>query len=222
MEEYLVKILNAEFVTHNVRRFTVEKPSGYSFVPGQATEVSINKPDLKEEKRPFTFTSLNDWENLEFTIKIYSDHNGVTNALGVLEPGDEIILRDVWGAINYIGPGTFFAAGAGVTPFISIFRQLYKDGMINNNKLYFSNKTEADIILKDEFEKMLGSYFYNTITREKTSKYENRRIDEDFIKEKVKDFNQNFYVCGPDNFVMDIKRTLKKLGANPETIVFEK
>ena len=185
MEEYLVKILNAEFVTHNVRRFTVEKPSGYSFVPGQATEVSINKPDLKEEKRPFTFTSLNDWENLEFTIKIYSDHNGVTNALGVLEPGDEIILRDVWGAINYIGPGTFFAAGAGVTPFISIFRQLYKDGMINNNKLYFSNKTEADIILKDEFEKMLGSYFYNTITREKTSKYENRRIDEDFIKEKV-------------------------------------
>src|SRR5450432_1426999 len=106
---YLVKILFIEPVTHNVKRFTVEKPDGYTFQPGQATEVSINTPELKEEKRPFTFTCLPEDDHLEFTIKIYTDHNGVTNALGNLKPGDELILRDVWGAISYDGPGLFIA-----------------------------------------------------------------------------------------------------------------
>ncbi|MEJ2507413.1 MAG: hypothetical protein P8Y81_14225, partial [Ignavibacteriaceae bacterium] len=111
--------------------------------------------------------------------------------------------------------------GAGVTPFIAIFRQLYKNNKIEVNKLIFSNKTENDIILKDEFEKMLGSDFYNTLTREKSDKYDNRRIDESFLKEQVKDFNQNFYVCGPDKFVQDIQTILSKLGASPESVVFE-
>lgn len=38
-----VKVLLIEGVTHDVRRFVVEKPEGYSFVPGQATEVSMSK-----------------------------------------------------------------------------------------------------------------------------------------------------------------------------------
>ena len=74
MEEHIVKILKIENVTHDVRRFTVSKPDEYGFIPGQATEVSINTKLLKNEKRPFTFTSLNDWPTLEFTIKIYTDH----------------------------------------------------------------------------------------------------------------------------------------------------
>jgi len=59
MEE-IVKIKSVGNVTHNVKKFVVEKPSGYEFTPGHATEVSINKENWKEEKRPFTFTSLNE------------------------------------------------------------------------------------------------------------------------------------------------------------------
>ena len=221
MEEHIVKILKTEKVTHDVKRFQVQKPEGYSFTPGQATEASINTPELKDEKRPFTITSLNDEAELEFTIKIYKERDSVTKALDELKAGDEIIIHDVWGAIHYKGPGVFIAGGAGVTPFIAIFRQLYKNNKIEGNRLIFSNKTEKDIILKDEFEKMLGSNFYNTLTREKSDKYDNRRIDESFLKEQVKDFNQNFYVCGPDKFVQDIQTILSKLGASPESVVFE-
>ena len=183
MEEYIVKIHETENVTHDVKRFRVEKPAGYTFNPGQATEAAINKPELKA--------------------------------------GDELLIHDVWGAIHYKGPGVFIAGGAGVTPFIAIFRKLYKDGKISGNRLIFSNKTEGDIILKDEFERMLGNNFYNTLTREKTDKYDNRRIDENFIREQIKDFNQNFYVCGPDKFVQDIQTILTKLGASPDSVVFE-
>ncbi len=222
MKEHVVKVIKVEKVTHDVRRFTVSKPDGYSFIPGQATEASINKKFLKNEKRPFTFTGLNDWPLLEFTIKVYTDHHGVTEELGKIEEGDELIIRDVWGAINYKGPGIFIAGGAGATPFIAIFRQLQKDNKLDGNRLFFSNKTEKDIILKDEFEKMLGSSFYNTLTEEKNEKYGYGRIDGEFLKKNIEKFDQNFYVCGPDKFIKDILESLKKLGAKPEALVFEK
>jgi ferredoxin-NADP reductase len=222
MEEHIVKILSVEPVTHNVRRFRLEKPVGYSFNPGQATEVSINTPEWREEKRPFTFTCLPDDDHLEFTIKIYTDHDGVTNALGKVKAGDELILRDVWGAIEYKGPGTFIAGGAGITPFIAIFRKLYRDGEVGNNRLIFSNKTEADIILKDSFEKMLGDNFINILSEEENKKYQHGRINKKYLQENIHDIKQKFYICGPDPMIKDISAALEELGAHTESVVFEK
>jgi Flavodoxin reductases (ferredoxin-NADPH reductases) family 1 len=219
MEEHVVKIISIEPVTHNVKHFRVEKPKGYQFMPGQATEVAINRPRWKEERRPFTFTSLNEWEFLEFTIKIYSDHDGVTNQLGQLRTGDELLLHDVWGAIHYTEEGTFIAGGAGVTPFIAIFRQLQKEKRLGNNKLIFSNRTHTDIILKDEFTAMLGDNFINTITQEEVPGYDHHRIDEDYLREKIDDFNQQFYICGPDAMVAEVQKVLQKLGAKKNITV---
>jgi ferredoxin-NADP reductase len=213
MEEHVVKIISIEPVTHNVKHFRVQKPEGYQFVPGQATEVAINKTEWKNERRPFTFTSLNDWTHLEFTIKIYSDHDGVTNQLGQLKAGDELLLHDVWGAIHYTGEGTFIAGGAGVTPFIAIFRQLQKEKKLGQNKLIFSNRTHRDIILKDEFAAMLGDNFINTITQEQVPGYDHHRVDAEYLKEKITDFNQQFYICGPDAMVKEVQNTLQALGA---------
>lgn len=222
MENHIVKIILVEPVTHDVKRFTIQKPEGFKFIPGQATEVSVNTPALKNEKRPFTFTSLNDNKHLEFTIKIYDSHNGVTKELGKLKHGDELIIRDVWGAIEYKGEGVFIAGGAGVTPFIAILRQLQADNKIANNKLFFTNKTEKDIILKKEFNEMLGKNFINTLTDEKKEGYENGRIDYTFLKEKIDNFKQHFYVCGPPQFVTAISEALTQLGAKTDTVVFEK
>ena len=50
MEEHIVKIISIENITHDVKRFRIEKPEQYSFIPGQATEVSINTPVLGEKR----------------------------------------------------------------------------------------------------------------------------------------------------------------------------
>ncbi len=221
MEEHVVKILSSESITHNVRRFTLTKPDSYQFKPGQATDIVINLPEWKKKRRPFTFTSLNNWDHLEFTIKIYSDHDGVPNELGKLKAGDELILHDVFGAINYKDEGVFIAGGAGVTPFIAILRQLQKDRKLGNNKLIFSNRTSKDIILKDEFEKMLGDNFINTLTDEKTGKYDNRKIDANYLKEKIKNLSQYFYICGPDAMIESIGKDLQQLGVDKDKIVIE-
>ncbi len=119
-------MLQSQFVTDHVKSIKVERPENYDFIPGQATELAINKPEWKDQKRPFTFTNLVESNYLEFIIKIYKDRKGVTNEMGKVNAGDELILHDVFGTINYKGPGVFIAAGSGITPFLSIFRQLYK------------------------------------------------------------------------------------------------
>ncbi|KAF0212983.1 MAG: flavodoxin reductase family protein, partial [bacterium] len=56
MEEgYKVKILHVGHVTHDVKRFMIEKPAEYMFVPGQACDVAIDKDGWREKQRPFTF-----------------------------------------------------------------------------------------------------------------------------------------------------------------------
>lgn len=220
---HTVKILDTEMVTHDVRQLTVEKPDGYEFEPGQATEVSVDKDKWRDEKRPFTFTSLSEDEHLEFVIKIYPDHDGVTEQIGKLKKGDSLLIDDPWGTIQYDGEGVFLAGGAGVTPFIAIFRDLHKRGDVGDNTLIFSNSTDKDIILKDEFEEILGDNFINVITDEPTDDhiFLDGFIDKEFLDSKINDFDQAFYVCGPGPFNDSMMEYLKELGADPEALIFE-
>jgi len=217
-----VKILSIHSLTHDVKRIQTEKPEGYSFTPGQATEVAINQTGHREEKRPFTFTSLPDDDHLEFTIKSYHDHDGVTHKIDALVAGDELIVDDSWGAIEYKGKGTFIAGGAGITPFIAIFRDLKAKGQLEGNRLIFSNKTAKDVTMQADFEEMLGKGFTSTLTQEQAEGHQHGRIDTNFLKEHINDFSQHFYVCGPDSMVQDINTILDQLGAKADALVFEK
>jgi len=221
--EHSVPVLMTEFVTHDVKRFVLEKPRGFGFTPGQATELSINKPGWKEKKRPFTFTSLNKDKIIEFTIKGYPKHNGVTEQLHKLEPGDELIIREPWGTINYKGPGVFIAGGAGITPFIAIFRDLREKGELYGNKLFFSNKRARDVILEKEFRAMFGEDdLILTLSEEERCGYDSRYIDKEFLEKEIEEFSQTFYVCGPRGMVRDMKKHLDELGAKMDSVVFEK
>ena len=57
---------------------------------------------------------------------------------------------------EYKGEGVFIAGGAGITPFLSIFRYLNSKNEINNNILIFANKTKADIIHEEELKSLAG------------------------------------------------------------------
>jgi len=223
MEEHIVKILRIEQVTYNVKRFQFEKPSGYRFIPGQATDVSINTPELKNELRPFTFTCLNSAEYLEFTIKIYTDHEGVTNELGKLKPGSELIIRDVWGDIAYKGNGVFIAGGAGITPFISILRDLDFRRIKEKNILIFANKTKNDIILENELRRLLGGdSFINILSHESIDGYAYGFITASFLKSNIPVNNKNYYLCGPPPMMEAVLQQLLDLGISQNSITMEK
>lgn len=217
-----VTLLRSGCVTHNVLRLTTTRPDAFDFTPGQGVKLLLTKTGWENKGRPFTPTSLRDDKVLEFTIKIYDEHDGVTHQLRSLRPGDTLQVTDPFGTISYQGLGVFIAGGAGITPFLAQLRTLALEHKLNGHRLLFSNRTPADIIEEHELSYYLGERCVFTCTRESRSGYLDRRIDQDFLAEQIADFDQHFYVCGPGPFTRNVKEALQALGATPESLVFEK
>lgn len=221
MDHYIIKIKSIENLTHDVIRIVASKPTGFNFLPGQAVELSINKTVWVKEKRPFSFTNLPGMDFLEFTIKIYPEHDGVTKEMLSLKMGEELVLNEVFGTINYKGEGVFIAGGAGITPFISILRDLKMRDSIGKNMLVFANKTKSDIILENEFMEMLGDSFINILSEEEKQGYHSGKITREFLKAYVLNLDQYFYICGPPPMIEAIEGQLIDLGIEQRRIVKE-
>ncbi len=221
MEKHTVSIKSIENVTHDTLKIHTEKPANYTFKPGQATEIAINKNGWQNERRPFTFTSLPEDKDLQFVIKTYPEHDGATDKLLDLVPGDELILHEVFGSITYHGQGVFIAGGAGVTPFLAIFRDLYRKDSSDSNTLIFANKTRDDIILKEELEQMLDGQVVHILSEEKTDEYAHGFITREFLEQHINDKGQYFYICGPEPMMEAVEKHLDKLGIPKENRVKE-
>lgn len=219
--EHTVKVLSVEKLTHDVLQIVMEKPGDYTFIPGQATELSINSQYWREEKRAFTFTGLPEDPYLEMIIKTYPALKGVTNELLKLQPGNELIIREPWGAISYNGDGIFIAGGAGITPFISIFRHLASINRIKGNRLIFANKTKSDIILENKLKDLLGNNCINILSHEKVAGYHYGFITKPFLKDQIEAFDQKYYVCGPPPMMTAVTQSLSDLGVANDSVILE-
>lgn len=218
---HLVKIKSIKHLTHDVLHVVAQKPEGLVYTPGQAVDISVNKPEWEKVKSCFTLTSLTDSNNIEFVIKTYPSRDRVTNQLLHVKPGDEIFVYKPFGSIKYKGEGIFLAGGAGITPFIAILRQLAKDNKLGSNKLIFANKKVEDIIMKDWFEGILGSNFVNVLSDEEHDGYKSGYINAEMIKELVDDNTKYYYLCGPKPMMKAVEEQLDLLGVDKGMIVKE-
>lgn len=218
---HAITLLMKEFVTHDVVRFILSRPQGFTFEPGQGVDLSIDVDGWRDQSRPFTPTSSTAAGVLEFTIKIYAAHAGMTHALAGLQPGATLTISDPWGTIGYHGPGVFIAAGAGITPFLAIMRHLRDEGRLPGHGLIFANKTVADVICEKELRAAFGERAHFVVERDASPGFEAGFVDEDLLKRRVEDWDQHFYVCGPPPFNDAVMQTLRQLGARPEALVFE-
>lgn len=151
-------------------------------------------------------------------VKVYPEHKGLTLALSKQKIRDELIITDAWDSYEYKGIGTFIAGGSGITPFIPMIRNLRKNNEIANHKLIYANKNSNDIIIKEELESTLGANFINILSGENDTKNDFGRINGEYLKKRIVDFDQYFYVCGPDAFSGSIKKNLINLGAKEHKI----
>lgn len=215
------KIISIAHATHDVMHIRTEKPENLSYLPGQAADISIKKEGWENEIRPFTFTSLPSDSYLEFFIKTYPEHDGVTNQISTLKPNDSLLIGDVFGDIQYKDKGIFIAGGAGITPFIAIFKYLKQQRILDNNKLILANKTSYDIIENEYFTQLLGEDFTNVLSKEDKPGFVYGHITKELIQSKIDNQNSYFYVCGPPPMMDAILKELKDLGIESSKIIKE-
>ncbi|MBX7494919.1 flavodoxin reductase [Qipengyuania sp. 6B39] len=209
-------------ITHNVNELTFERPEGYDFQPGQATDFALDRDGWRDEQRPFTFTSLPEAEHLQFTIKSYPSHDGVTEQIGMMQGGEQVIIEDPWGAIEDKGPGTFIAGGAGLTPFLSILRaRQASHGTLDGYRLIFANSEEKDIILREELERMPGLELDLVLSDEKVEGMHHGQVDGDYLDKAGLDFGGTFYLCGPPPMEEAVASALKVRGVSDDRLVME-
>ena len=221
---HTLTLRNIRAVTHDTNELTFDRPEGFDFTPGQATELTLLKDGWRDEARPFTFTSQPEDDDLQFVIKSYPSHDGVTEQIGRMAPGDQVQIGDAWGAIEDKGPGVFFAGGAGITPFIPILRRKAKDGEIAGNTLVFGALTQRDLILRKEWDAMEGLETRYVLSEEDAPNHDHGQIDLEVVNTYVAGTGEGdhmFYICGPDPMIDAVRDNLTALGVSKDRIVTE-
>ncbi|POF32262.1 FAD-binding oxidoreductase [Roseibium marinum] len=213
-------ILKIDQVTHDVKRFRIAEPEDFAFNVGDATEIALDEDGWRDETRPFTMTSLPEEKSLEFTIKGYPERDGVTEKLHRLKEGDTVLIADPFETFRYEEPGVFIAGGAGITPFMAIFRHLDKTGKLAGNQLIFANKSTADIIYKEELEAMDGLKVDHILSDKDTAGTHHGEIDADLLKDLVPDLDKRFYLCGPPPMMKALEEVLEELGVKADSVDF--
>jgi Flavodoxin reductases (ferredoxin-NADPH reductases) family 1 len=217
----LLTLEKNEPVTHDTRHLTFSCPEGLAITPGQAVDMTLLREGFRDKSRPFTPVSSGR-NTLEFVIKSYPEHDGVTKEIPTLRKGEMVEISDPWGAIHDQGSGTFIAGGAGITPFLAILNErLERNGTLGGSTLIFSNKTEKDIICRKELEAMPGLRTVFTVTDQENADVETRKIDRAFLDDYLDPAAGPVYVCGPDKMIEDIVGHLKDMDVPEDRIVIE-
>ncbi|MBL1213286.1 MAG: flavodoxin reductase [Ignavibacteriae bacterium] len=217
--DYEVEIIEKIWLAPDVIQLILERPANYHFNAGQAAEITIDRKAFEGLTAPFTFTGLMDTNYLELMIKIYKENKGLTLAVSELNKGDKLQISEPWDSYQLKGPGVFIAGGSGITPFISILRNLKcirKD--ISEYSLIWANKTWNDVFLKNELTDLLNSRYHNILSRENKIPHDHGRINKYYLKSRISNFNQPFYICGPKHFGEQLRKMLFELGADKTLI----
>jgi glycine betaine catabolism B len=199
----------------------------FPFMPGQfvmlqkdleeSGKFKVNGDKPKIQKRAFSMSSSSlEKDYLEVSVKttgeaFFSDY--LVNYLG---EGEEFTVKGPFGQFyfneNNCKRNIFLiGAGSGISPLMSIFRFVNDKNLDNNIHLLFSNKTEEEILWRDEIEKLSEKENIShafTLTREEWSGLKGR-IDKEMIEKDLRDVNETeFFLCGPPIFVKDIEKIL--------------
>jgi len=128
---------------------------------------------------------------------------------------------------HYVG----FAAGSGITPVLSILKAVLEQEPQSRFTLVYSNKNAASVIFKDELEKLSSGAggrltVIHTWSREDTgNEHLNGRLNKNMANYILKEYSlgtaDDFFICGPEEMIMNVSETLKEKNIPKEKIHFE-
>jgi cytochrome-b5 reductase len=120
----------------------------------------------------------------------------------------------------------FVAGGTGITPMISIIRWILAKRIEAELFLIFANKTEADIIYKDEWERDVRDYpnfhCYHLLEEPPAGWTQGTgRVTTDVLRQHLPPPGPDtcVFLCGPPQMVDGLEVTLKELGYSQDAII---
>lgn len=189
----------------------------------------------KEIRRAYSICSSPSDNYLKVAIKTVENGTFSAYATSELKEGNFIEISEPEGKFildpkphkNYIA----FAAGSGITPILSMVKDVLGNESSSTFTLIYGNKTVADTIFKNELDalKEANSDRFNLhyiCSREQQEGSLFGRIDKAHTNFYI---NNNYkyttfdaaYLCGPEEMIKEVSATLTERGFTAENIHFE-
>lgn len=204
-------------------------PERVSFKPGQYFYISLLHPpytDARGERRHFTVVNSPSRAGiLSFATRLRD--SAFKKSIKELPLGTVVDVGPIEGEFvlpeDLSKPLVWIAGGIGITPFISMIRYIKENDLGYKITLIYSIKDKSSAILLDEFQSMESASWriklIVTVTEDLSWTGEKRRIDENFIKDHIKDPHEyTFMVSGAPDMVNAVVGSLQKLGIKGENI----
>jgi predicted ferric reductase len=215
---------------------TFSPPAGqrrFDFVPGQFQFVTFPaSPEVPVEEHHFTISSSPTQTGLHAsTIKASGDF---TALIGRVKPGDPVAIEAPFGRFSYVfHPGApdlvFIAGGIGITPLMSNLRHLGDTRAHRRVLLLYANKTEADIVFREELDRLAGGDWpqvevVHILTRPESDwPGETGRLDQKKLLRLCghRLGSSTFFLCCPPPMTRSLAAALSALGVPISRISYE-
>jgi ferredoxin-NADP reductase len=228
-----VRALVAE--TPRVTSLVLDIPGWRRHLPGQHVDVRLTGEDGYQAQRLYSIASEPEAPYVMITIERIEDGEVSPYLAGELRPGDRFELRGpvggyfVW-QVATGGPLLLIAGGSGIAPLMAMLRHRAAAGSRVPARLLFSSRTVADIIYREELDRLAarqdGLTVVHTLTRERPDGWTGgtRRIDRAMLAEiafPAAD-RPHVFICGPTSLVESAAHHLIDLGHDPRAIKTER
>jgi ring-1,2-phenylacetyl-CoA epoxidase subunit PaaE len=202
-----------------------ENASLFDFEPGQYINIAVTI-DGKEQRRSYSICSA---PTSPLAIAIKAVDKGIVSnwANTQLKVGDQLFISKPEGKFvlnnskNIVG----IAAGSGITPLMSMAYAI--ENMEGASlHLFYANRTEQDILFYAKIRELTKTKPQLFLTQEEKEGFSKGRINKDAFMQAVKnDLSllkaDGFYICGPEEMIMDVKSALELFGVNESKIHYE-
>ncbi len=209
-------------------RFALDEP--VNFIPGQFMMLGLNL-DVNGEKnlvkRAYSIASSPTKKKyIDFTFNVYPQGQ-FSPFLYNQKEGDRVYVEGPYGNFTFkedtSKEAVFIAAGAGLTPLMSMIRHILDKKLKIKPTLIYSVKKPENIIYRkesEEIEKNKKAKIFLTITRPEGTDWRGRtgRIDKKMISDYAPLNNSLFYICGPPEMVEGTVKILEELGVDGDRI----
>lgn len=222
-------VSSVEKLTSDTVKVTLDVPNDlateFRFIPGQYVNLAIDI-NGKEERRSYSICS-GPGEPISFAVKtvkagkisVWLNKELIPEQkLFVSKPQGNFILNEKNKNVVAI------AAGSGITPIISIAKALEKRG--GHMHLFYGNRTQESIIFKNEIAKLNHVTTKHFLSGETIDGFGVGRINKDSFTQELKanlDLLKAdaFFICGPEQMILDVSSTLEFFGVAKDKIHFE-
>ena len=213
----------------NIISIQISAPPNFAYAPGQFAFLQLHGKNISTEPHPFTIASApgvpgTGSSQLEFLIKRCGDW---TNAI---DPDDnlQVSLQAPFGLFSYqsrpLPPMLIFIGGGiGITPLLSMLRQLSTEQQTPPLMLIWSLARREDMFLDQELNELkkrlphLQTHLF--YTREEGGV----RIGREQLAPLLQDIpvESHFYICGPEQMMKGIRHDLQQLHFNTKILFHE-